>query len=93
MFWEHSGLGRLNLRYWPHPAPRAAALRVSDVRLAHGGRAQAGEPHARAALSGGRSLFTWVLGVEHQLNLLDDRLENSLLRDRLLFCWAVKAAT
>ncbi|WP_437688572.1 TonB-dependent siderophore myxochelin receptor MxcH [Sorangium sp. So ce176] len=76
VFREHSGLGRLNLRYRPHPE-HALQLSVSPTFIAR--TAEERSPHnaaAREKLRGGHSLFTWVHGVEHQLNLLDDRLEN-----------------
>ncbi|WP_437967000.1 TonB-dependent siderophore myxochelin receptor MxcH [Sorangium sp. So ce260] len=77
VFLEHSGLGRLNLRYRPHPE-HALQLSVSPTLLARSGEERRlDNPQARDQLSGGHSLFTWVHGVEHQLNLLDDRLENS----------------
>ncbi|WP_437576673.1 TonB-dependent siderophore myxochelin receptor MxcH [Sorangium sp. So ce887] len=77
VFWEHSGLGRLNLRYRPHPE-HALQISVSPTFITRTGeeRRQA-NPLARDPLSAERSMLTWVHGVEHQLNLLDDRLENS----------------
>ncbi|WP_437713078.1 TonB-dependent siderophore myxochelin receptor MxcH [Sorangium sp. So ce448] len=78
VFWEHSGFGRLNLRYRPHPE-HALQLSVSPTYITRTGEERRLDNlDARAALSGERSLFTWVQGVEHQLNLFDDRLENSL---------------
>ncbi|WP_437505509.1 TonB-dependent siderophore myxochelin receptor MxcH [Sorangium sp. So ce1099] len=77
VFREHSGLGRLSLRYRPHPE-HALRLSVSPTfitRTAEERRLD--NPQAREQLRGEHGLFTWVHGVEHQLNLLDDRLENS----------------
>ncbi|MGK3988248.1 TonB-dependent siderophore myxochelin receptor MxcH [Sorangium sp. So ce136] len=78
VYWEHSGLGRLSLRYRPHPE-HALQLSVSPTFIARTAEERRPDnPQARERLSGERSMFTWVQGVEHQLNLLDDRLENSL---------------
>ncbi|WP_437316349.1 TonB-dependent siderophore myxochelin receptor MxcH [Sorangium sp. So ce385] len=78
VFWEHSGLGRLNLRYRPHPE-HALQLSVSPTFITRTGEERRPDNlQAREQLRGAHSLFTWVHGVEHQLNLLDDRLENRL---------------
>ncbi|WP_148314546.1 TonB-dependent siderophore myxochelin receptor MxcH [Sorangium cellulosum] len=77
VFWEHSGLGRLNLRYRPHPE-HAVQLSLSPTFVSRTEEERRPDnPQARARLGAERSLFTWVFGVEHQLNVLDDRLENS----------------
>lgn len=78
VFWEHSGLGRLNLRYRPHPE-HALQLSVSPTFITRTGEERRQDnPQAHDQLRAVRRLFTSVQGVEHQLNLLDDRLENSL---------------
>ncbi|XXX76202.1 TonB-dependent siderophore myxochelin receptor MxcH [Sorangium sp. So ce134] len=77
VFREHSGLGRLNLRYRPHPE-HALQLSVSPTFISRTGEERRPDNHQADQLRGVHSLFTWVHGVEHQLNLLDDRLENSL---------------
>ncbi|WP_437312325.1 TonB-dependent siderophore myxochelin receptor MxcH [Sorangium sp. So ce388] len=78
VFWEHSGYGRLNLRFRPHPE-HALQISVSPMFVTRTGdeRRQA-NPEGRDPLTADRELLTWVHGVEHQLNLLDDRLENLL---------------
>ncbi|HTN88720.1 MAG TPA: TonB-dependent siderophore myxochelin receptor MxcH [Sorangium sp.] len=78
VFWEHSGYGRLNLRFRPHPE-HALQISVSPMFVTRTGdeRRQA-NPEGRDPLTADRDLVTWVHGVEHQLNLLDDRLENLL---------------
>ncbi|WP_437287313.1 TonB-dependent siderophore myxochelin receptor MxcH [Sorangium sp. So ce406] len=78
VFWEHSGYGRLNLRYRPHPE-HALQISVSPMFVTRTGdeRRQA-NPEGRDPLTTDRDLVTWVHGVEHQLNLFDDRLENLL---------------
>ncbi|WP_437854529.1 TonB-dependent siderophore myxochelin receptor MxcH [Sorangium sp. So ce363] len=76
VFLEHSGLGRLNLRYRPHPE-HALQLSVSPTFITRTAEERRLDNDAREQLRGAHSLFTLVLGVEHQLNLLDDRLENS----------------
>ncbi|AUX48182.1 TonB family protein [Sorangium cellulosum] len=76
VFREHSGLGRLSLRYRPHPE-HALQLSVSPTLIARTAEERRPDnPQAREQLRGEHSLFTWVYGVEHQLNVLDDRLEN-----------------
>ncbi|MGK3976432.1 TonB-dependent siderophore myxochelin receptor MxcH [Sorangium sp. So ce118] len=77
VFLEHSGLGRLSLRYRPHPE-HALRLSVSPTFITRTAEERRPDnPQAREQLRGEHGLFTWVHGVEHQLNLLDDRLENS----------------
>ncbi|WP_437755175.1 TonB-dependent siderophore myxochelin receptor MxcH [Sorangium sp. So ce1389] len=78
VFWEHSGYGRLNLRFRPHPE-HALQISVSPMFVTRTGdeRRQA-NPEGRDPLTAERDLVNWVHGVEHQLNLLDDRLENLL---------------
>ncbi len=77
VFWEHSGLGRLNLRYRPHPE-HALQVSVSPTFITRTGEERRPDnPQARDPLGAEHSMLTWVHGVEHQLNLLDDRLENS----------------
>ncbi|WP_438025465.1 TonB-dependent siderophore myxochelin receptor MxcH [Sorangium sp. So ce233] len=76
VFREHSGLGRLSLRYRPHPE-HALRLSVSPTFITRTAEERRPDNPARDQLRGEHSLFTWVHGVEHQLNLLDDRLENS----------------
>ncbi|WP_437599052.1 TonB-dependent siderophore myxochelin receptor MxcH [Sorangium sp. So ce590] len=78
VFWEHSGYGRLNLRFRPHPE-HALQLSVSPMFVTRTGdeRRQA-NPEGRDPLTADRGLVNWVHGAEHQLNLLDDRLENVL---------------
>ncbi|WP_437796546.1 TonB-dependent siderophore myxochelin receptor MxcH [Sorangium sp. So ce693] len=75
VFREHSGLGRLNLRYRPHPE-HALQLSVSPTFIARTAEERRLDNDDRELLRGGHSLFTWVHGLEHQLNLFDDRLEN-----------------
>ncbi|AUX23899.1 TonB family protein [Sorangium cellulosum] len=76
VFREHSGLGRLSLLYRPHPE-HALRLSVSPTFITRTAEERRPDnPKARDRLRGEHSLFTWVYGVEHQLNLLDDRLEN-----------------
>ncbi|XXT18869.1 TonB-dependent siderophore myxochelin receptor MxcH [Sorangium sp. So ce429] len=76
VFREHSGLGRLNLRYRPHPE-HALQLSVSPTFITRTAEERRPDNPQADQLRGAHSLFTWVHGVEHQLNLLDDRLENS----------------
>ncbi|WP_437608193.1 TonB-dependent siderophore myxochelin receptor MxcH [Sorangium sp. So ce834] len=78
VFWEHSGYGRLNLRFRPHPE-HALQLSVSPMFVTRTGdeRRQA-NPEGRDPLTADRELVNWVHGAEHQLNLLDDRVENVL---------------
>ncbi|KYF66359.1 ligand-gated channel protein [Sorangium cellulosum] len=78
VFWEHSGYGRLNLRFRPHPE-HALQISVSPMFVTRTGdeRRQA-NPEGRDPLTADRDLVNWVHGVEHQLNLFDDRLENLL---------------
>ncbi|WP_437733336.1 TonB-dependent siderophore myxochelin receptor MxcH [Sorangium sp. So ce1335] len=76
VFREHSGLGRLSLRYRPHPE-HALQLSASPTFIRRTAEERSPEnSRANEQLRGAHSLFTWVYGVEHQLNLLDDRLEN-----------------
>ncbi|WP_437675090.1 TonB-dependent siderophore myxochelin receptor MxcH [Sorangium sp. So ce131] len=78
VFWSHSGYGRLNLRYRPHPE-HALQISVSPTFFTRtGDERRPKNPAGRDPLTAERDLVGWVHGVEHQLNLLDDRLENLL---------------
>lgn len=76
--WERNGYGRLGARWQIAPGHRLSfssstwyATRTGDERL------QA-DPTARDPLNADRKRLSIVSGLEYQLNLLDDRLENVL---------------
>ena len=76
VFWEHSAFGRLNLGVRIHPQ-HALRISVSPTFVTRtGDERRQPNPEARDPLSAERDLFTWVHGIEHQLDVLDDRLEN-----------------
>lgn len=75
---DHSAFGRVHLTWRIHPA-HALRLSIAPTYLTRTGdeRRQA-DPDARDPLTAQRDLLTLVSGLEHELDLLDDRLENIL---------------
>jgi vitamin B12 transporter len=76
LYWDHSGFGRLNLGWRLHPQ-HALRLAVAPTYLTRTGdeRRQSDEA-ARDPLTAERNLLTLVNGVEYELDLFGDRLEN-----------------
>ncbi len=76
LVWDHNLFGRLNLELLLHPAHvLRLALSPSFTTRTGDERLQA-DPSARDPLTAQRDLKTIVNGIEYQLNLLDERLEN-----------------
>jgi len=74
--WEHSAFGRLTFEWRPH-FEHGLRISVAPTFVTRTGdeRRQL-DPSARDPLSAERDLFTWVNGVEYEVDLFDDRLEN-----------------
>ena len=76
ILWEHGAFGRLNLGWQIHPQ-HALRVSVSPTFVTRtGNNRRITDPNARDILETKRDLLTVVTGVEYQLNLFDDRLEN-----------------
>jgi vitamin B12 transporter len=76
LFWDHTGFARANLEWRAHPQ-HALRLALAPTYVTRSGdeRRQA-DPNARDPLSAERTLTTLVNGLEYELDLFNDRLEN-----------------
>jgi TonB family protein len=75
-FWDHSGFGRINLAWLAHPQ-HAFRLAIAPTYLTRtGDELRQSDPSARDPLAAERKLWTVVSGLEYELDLFDDRLEN-----------------
>jgi len=76
VLWEHNAFGRVNLGWQIHPQ-HAVRLSVSPTYTTRTGdeRRQA-DPNARDPLTAQRDLLTLVSGLEYEVDLFDDRIEN-----------------
>lgn len=75
-FRDHSGFGRSNLGWRLHPR-HALRLAISPTYLTcTGDERRQSDPAARDPLTAERNLLTLVNGLEYELDLLGDRLEN-----------------
>jgi TonB family protein len=78
VYWDHSGFGRVNLSWRIHPA-HALRLSLAPTYLTRtGDERRQSDPDGRDPLTAARKLLTFVNGVEYQLDLLRDRLQNIL---------------
>lgn len=76
--WDHSGFGRVNLQWQAH-SNHTLRLSVAPTYLTRtGDERRQRDPDARDPLSAERRLTTLISGFEHELDLLDDRIENIL---------------
>lgn len=76
LYWDHSGFARANLGWQFHPQ-HAVRLAIAPTYLTRTGdeRRQA-DPDARDPLTAERNLLTLVDGLEYEIDVLDERLEN-----------------
>lgn len=76
VYWEQTGFARVVLTWLPLPA-QALRLSIAPTFVTRTGdeRGQS-DPDARDPLTAERDLFTFVSGLEHELDWFDDRLEN-----------------
>lgn len=78
VYWDHSGFGRVNLSWRIHPA-HAVRLSLAPTYLTRtGDERRQSDPDARDPLTAERNLLTLVNGLEYELDLFGDRLENIL---------------
>jgi len=78
VFDDHSGFGRANLSWQMH-ARHALRLAVAPTYITRtGDERRQTDPNARDSLSAERELLSIVNGLEYELDLFDDRLENIL---------------
>ncbi|HKU42419.1 MAG TPA: ligand-gated channel protein, partial [Polyangiales bacterium] len=76
--WDNSGFGRAELTYRTHPS-HALRLAIAPTYVSRtGDERRPRNPKARDPLTARRELFTLVNGLEDELDLFDDRLENIL---------------
>ncbi|MDQ2643175.1 MAG: TonB-dependent siderophore myxochelin receptor MxcH [Myxococcota bacterium] len=82
--WDHSVFGRVNLEWRVHPQ-HALRLAVAPTYLTRtGDERRQSDPSARDPLSAERRLTTLVTGLEYELDLFRDRLENILFAKQYL---------
>lgn len=76
VLWEHNAFGRINLGWQIHPE-HAVRLSLSPTYTTRTGdeREQA-DPNSRDPLAAERDLTTLVSGIEYEVDLIEDRLEN-----------------
>jgi TonB family protein len=74
--WDHAAYARVNLGWRARPG-QTVRLTLSPTAFTRtGDELQQLDPTARDPLSARRALLTVVSGIEHQLDVLGDRLEN-----------------
>lgn len=78
LYSQHAGFARLNAELRLGAGQRLALSVAPTLITRRGDERREVNPNARDALSAERHLYTIVSGLEHQLKLLDERLENSL---------------
>jgi vitamin B12 transporter len=78
VYWDHSGFGRVNLS-WRLRAAHTVRLSIAPTYLTRtGDERRQSDPAARDPLSAERNLLSLVNGLEYQLDLIGNRLENIL---------------
>jgi vitamin B12 transporter len=78
LYWGRSAFGRINLQWRAHPLHTLRVSLAPTYLTRTGDERRQTDPDARDPLSADRKLTTLVSGVEHELDLLDDRIENIL---------------
>jgi TonB family protein len=78
VYWDHWLFGRVNLE-WQADPQHALRLSITPNHLTRtGDEREQSDPNARDALTAERMVTTLVNGLEYELDLFDDRLENIL---------------
>jgi vitamin B12 transporter len=78
LYWHHSAFGRVNLEWRAHHQ-RSLRLSIAPTHLTRtGDERRQSDPGARDPLTAERKLTTIVTGLEYELDLFSDRLENIL---------------
>jgi vitamin B12 transporter len=78
VYWDHSAFGRVNLEWRAH-SQHAFRLTLSPTYLTRtGDERRQSDPDARDPLTAERKLTTVVNGLEYEIDLVGDRLENVL---------------
>ncbi len=84
VYWDHSAFGRVKLEWRVHPQ-HALRLSLAPTYLTRtGDERRQSNPGARDPLTAERELTTLVNGLEYELDLLRDRLENILFAKQYL---------
>jgi TonB family protein len=76
LIWDHNVFGRANVELLLHPSHVLRFSTAPSFTTRSGDERLQSDPSARDPLTAQRDLLTWVNGVEYQLNVLDERLEN-----------------
>jgi vitamin B12 transporter len=74
--WDHSGFARVNATWRAHPQHTLRLALAATYLTRNGDDLLPSAPGARDPLKAERKLWSLVNGVEYELDLLDDRLEN-----------------
>lgn len=77
VLWDNNAYGRLNLAWKPRPQ-HGINVSVSPTYVTRTGEDRLSPPEARDPLTAERDLITVVTGVEYELNLVNNRLQNLL---------------
>jgi hypothetical protein len=84
VYWDHSAFGRVNLEWRAHPQ-HALRLSIAPTYLTRtGDERRQSDPDARDPLTAERKLTTLVNGLEYELDLFGDRLENIVFAKQYL---------
>jgi vitamin B12 transporter len=76
VLWEHNAYGRIDLAWRVHPQHTARLSLAPTYTTRTGDERHQVDPAARDPLTRERDLMTLVSGLEYELDLFDDRLEN-----------------
>lgn len=74
--WDHRVFGRFNFGWKFHPQHRLRVSIAPNLTTRTGDERRREDPDERDPLSAQRDLYTLVGGLEYEVDLLDDRLEN-----------------
>ncbi len=76
ILWEHNAYARVNLGWELHPRHTMNLSISPTYTMRTGDERRQANPSSRDPLTAQRDLLTMVSGLEYELDLLDDRLEN-----------------
>lgn len=76
LIWDKNLFGRVHLELLLHPEHALRLTSSPSYTTRTGDERLQANPSARDALTAQRDLLTWVNGVEYQLDVFDERLEN-----------------
>ena len=78
VFWDHAAFGRVHLEWRAHPQHAVRLSSAPTFLRRTGDERRQSDPEARDPLTAERQLATIVNGLEHELDLFGERLENIL---------------